>query len=136
MGSRLIIAVDFDGTIVDHQFPDIGPPVPGSLEWLRRFKEAGAILILWTMRSDLQDCGDVLSAAIDFCKKNGVEFDFANEHPQDWTTSPKAYAHVYIDDAALGCPLKVNPRSDGRPFVDWSIVGPKVMGMIQEREVG
>ena len=125
------IAVDFDGTIVDHRFPDIGSPVPGALEWLRAFKEAGATLILWTMRSDGQESGDVLTQAVEFCRSNGVEFDFANEHPQDWTTSPKAYAHVYIDDAAFGCPLRKNPRCGGRPFVDWDVVGPSVMEMIQ-----
>ena len=46
------IAVDFDGTIVDHVFPEIGAAVPGAFKWLKRFKEAGATLILWTMRSD------------------------------------------------------------------------------------
>ncbi len=57
----LYIAVDFDGTIVDHQFPEIGKAVPGAFDWLKRFKEAGATLILWTMRSDGQEYGDVLT---------------------------------------------------------------------------
>ena len=125
----MIIAIDFDGTIADHQFPEIGEPVPGAFEYIKQFKEHGATLVLWTMRSDGQEHGDVLKAAVEFCSEHGVEFDFVNEHPQDWTTSPKAYAHLYIDDAAFGCPLVDNPGE--RPFVDWSVVGPTVMGMIK-----
>lgn len=131
----MFIAVDFDGTIVDHRFPDIGNPVPGSFEWLKRFKAAGAKLILWTMRSDGQSYGDVLSSAVAFCRGNGVEFDFVNENPQPWTTSPKAYAHVYIDDSAACCQLKDNPRSGGRPYVDWDVVGPAVMKLIESSVV-
>ena len=46
------IAVDFDGTIVEHEFPDIGPPVPGAIESLKRFQDAGVKIILWTTRSN------------------------------------------------------------------------------------
>jgi hypothetical protein len=127
------IAIDFDGTIADHEYPEIGRPVPGAFEWLKRFKAAGATLILWTMRSDGQTHGDTLTQAVEFCRANGIEFDFVNETIQAWTTSRKAYANVYIDDAAYGCPLKENPRAGGRAFVDWSIVGPGVMAMIETR---
>ena len=54
----MFIAIDFDGTIVDHRFPEIGKPVPGAFEWMKKFKEAGAKLILWTMRSDGQANGE------------------------------------------------------------------------------
>ncbi len=129
----MYIAVDFDGTVVDHRFPDIGTPVPGAFEWLKKFQEAGAILILYTMRSDGRATdGDVLTAALDFCKENGVEFAYANENPaqKGWTSSPKVYAHIYIDDAAACCPMKTNPLPGGRPFVDWDVVGPWVMEQI------
>jgi len=129
----MYIAVDFDGTIVDHVFPEIGEDVPGAFRWLLRFKNLGAILILWTMRSDGQEFGNVLTAAAIHCAKRGLVFDHINENPQDWTTSPKAYAHVYIDDAAFGCPLLRNTRLGGRPYVDWSIVGPAVEKIIKER---
>ena len=106
----MIIAVDFDGTIVEHEFPKIGPAVPGAFEWMKKFQEAGAFLILWTMRSSGQLHGDVLSEAVAYCREQGVEFwDWnTNPHQYTWTTSPKAYAHVYIDDAAIGCPLLEN----------------------------
>jgi len=128
----MFIAVDFDGTIADHKYRDIGKPVPGAFEWLRTFQELGAKLILWTMRSDCEQSGPMLSQAIEFCSEHGVDFDSRhNSNLQTWTTSPKAYAHVYIDDAAFGCPLVENPNG-GRPYVDWNVVGPAVVKLIEE----
>lgn len=128
------IAVDFDGTIVDHRFPDIGEPVPWAFYWLDALQRAGAKLILYTMRSDGQVDGDVLTKAVAFCRENGIEFYGVNRDPdQDaWTSSPKAFAHVYIDDAAMGCPLIENPRASGRPMVDWEKVGPIAMKLTKE----
>jgi len=130
----MIIAIDFDGTIVEHVYPYIGAPVPGAFEWMKKFQEAGASLILWTMRSDGHDDGSTpLTEAIDFCKENGIEFFGINNNPTQisWTHSPKAYAHLYIDDASFGCPLRQNPRMGGRPMVNWSVVGPEVLLLIQ-----
>lgn len=126
----MIIAIDFDGTLVDHRFPDIGDENPGAFRWLKEFQEAGARLILWTMRSDDRPDGtNPLREAVEFCRDRGVEFWGINENPEQrgWTGSPKQYAHLYIDDAALGCPMRANPRMDGRPMVDWDRVGPEVM---------
>ena len=118
------IAVDFDGTLVDHRYPDIGAENPYAFQWLKRYQEAGAVLILWTMRSNGE-----LQEAVDYCKARGLVFDGINEGPGDrsWTNSPKVYAKIYIDDAAFGCPLTAGPRSDSRPWVDWVTVGPRVM---------
>lgn len=122
-----IIAVDFDGTIVEHMFPDVGDPVPGAIEWMRRWQAQGAKLILWTMRSPGQEFGDVLAQAVAYCRENGVEFWGVCENPdqKSWTSSPKAYANIYVDDAAAGCPLIPGVLGD-RPMVDWSIIGPMV----------
>lgn len=125
------IAIDFDGTIVFHEYPKIGDPVPGSFEWLKEFERAGAVLMLWTMRSDLHETGERLTEAVQFCRENGIEFQRVNAcHEQhSWTSSPKLYANTYIDDAAAGVPLiHVSGR---RPAVDWSKVGPVVMSMIK-----
>lgn len=129
------IAVDFDGTLVDHRFPDIGAPVPGAFAWLRAFQEVGHELFLYTMRSDGQDAGNVLTQAVDYCREQGIEFAGVNRDPsQDsWTESPKCYAERYIDDAAIGCPLRDNPRMGGGPMVDWDIVGPMVMALVEEK---
>ena len=61
--------------------------------------------------------------AIDWFKKHDIPLFGVNENPtqKDWTSSPKPYAHIYIDDAALGVPLKHSYISD-KPYVDWDIV--------------
>lgn len=102
----MIIAIDFDGTIAKHEFPRIGEEVPFAFYWMKKFQEAGAHLILWTMRSDGPDDRKVLTAAVEYCRVRGIEFIAINENPtqHEWTTSPKCYAHLYVDDAAYGCP--------------------------------
>jgi len=131
----MIIEVDFDGTIVEHRFPDIGRPVPLALETLRECQELGAKLILWTMRSDTKD-ELYLTQAVDYLTKGGVSLFGINENPEtDWSTSPKAYAHIYVDDAALGCPLMPSPTG-GRPMVDWSKVRPILISMLRGRQKG
>lgn len=118
MNAHRIIAVDFDGTIVKHAYPEIGKPIPGAIETLLELQASGVKLILWTMRD-----GAELKDALDHCAKHGLKFFGANENPQQntWTKSPKAYAQIYIDDAALGCPLK-QEIGDSRPWVDWAEV--------------
>lgn len=127
----MLIGIDFDGTAVEHEFPDIGPEAPGAFEWLKRFQAAGAKLILWTMRS-----GETLDEAVQFCLERGIEFYGINKNPTQsrWTLSPKAYCELYIDDAAFGCPLLENKRVGGRPYVDWSIVGPEVLRRVELKQ--
>lgn len=126
----IYIAIDFDGTIVEHQYPDIGPEAPGAIEWMKRFIEAGARLILFTMRS-----GDTLYEAVEFCQRAGVTFFGVNENPNQiiWTISPKPYAQVYIDDHGVGIPLRASMTVE-RQCVDWSRVGPFVMEEINKRK--
>ena len=94
------IAVDFDGTIVDHRFPDIGKPVPGAFRWLEALQDAGAKLILFTMRSDGQQYGDVLTDAVEFCRKNGIEFYGVNRDP-DQDASSHVPAFRELEDAIV-----------------------------------
>lgn len=111
------IAIDFDGTIVTHEYPKIGSPVPLALETMRELQAKGHEIILWTMRS-----GEQLKEAVHYVENGGIILHGVNENPQQhtWTSSPKAYAHLYIDDAALGCPLYI--PTEGRPYVDWQAV--------------
>jgi hypothetical protein len=129
----MYICIDFDGTIVDHRFPDIGPPAPGALEWLERFQQAGAKLILFTMRSAGGKHGDTLGAAVKYLADQGIKLYGVNKNPTQvhWTTSPKAYGQIYIDDSAFGCPL-IQPDGFQRLCVDWDIVGPGVLARLQE----
>jgi hypothetical protein len=105
--------------------------VPDAVKWLRKLSAAGAQIILWTMRSDME-----LGEAITWFKDRGIPLFAVNENPtqRSWTDSPKAYAHQYVDDAAAGCPLRENPRMGGRPFVDWSVVGPLLWKELKRRE--
>jgi hypothetical protein len=115
------IAVDFDGTCVTHEYPKIGRSI-GAQKVLRRIVENGGKLILWTMRS-----GKHLDDAVKWFEDNEISLYGIQRNPtqDEWSDSPKAYAKIYIDDAALGCPLREN-RFDGnpssRPYVDWDAV--------------
>lgn len=96
----MIIAVDFDGTIVEHRFPEIGKEIPNAIKVLKKLKAEGHILILWTYRS-----GEELKQAVKYCKQNGLEFyainDNTNDEDFDFTYSRKIYADLYIDDRNL-----------------------------------
>ena len=109
------ICVDFDGTCVEHAYPEIGELVPHAVRVLQKFKEDGHTLILYTMRS-----GIGLALAISFMGEQGVVFDHVNANPsqKDWTNSQKVYADWYIDDVAAGCPLTSYPGAN-RAYVDW-----------------
>jgi hypothetical protein len=128
----MIIAVDFDGTLALHEYPQIGAEVPYAIDWLRKFHNAGVSIILWTMRH-----GKTLDEALDWCKGRGLTFWGVNKNPEQhtWTQSNKQYANLYIDDAAVGCPL-LPGKDGGRPYVDWSIVGPHtafLLGLIKTK---
>ena len=114
----MYIAIDFDGTCVTHDYPRIGKDI-NAVNVLKKLVDNGHKLILNTMRS-----GKELKEAINWFKENDIELYGANENPTQkrWTNSPKVYAHLYIDDAALGCPLKMDLSLSDRPFVDWEAV--------------
>jgi hypothetical protein len=120
-----IIAVDFDGTLCEHCFPAIGAEVPKAFAVLKELQAAGHRLILWTMRNDgrTDGSGPVLTEAVEWCRERGVEFWALNGNPEQgaWSQSPKAYAQLYIDDAALGCPLRPSKGVD-RPMINWTRV--------------
>jgi hypothetical protein len=95
------IAVDFDGTIVDHEYPAIGKEKLFAFQTLKELEKLGARLILWTFRA-----GKELDDAVEFCKKNGIEFYAVNNnYPEeifDGTVSRKIDADIYIDDRNVG----------------------------------
>ncbi|MBT8346317.1 MAG: hypothetical protein KJO60_07745 [Desulfofustis sp.] len=124
----MYICVDFDGTIVDHCFPEIGAEAPGAIHWLKRLQDKGARLILFTMRSDTTFGGPMLTDAVEFLESRGIRLYGINTNPdQDsWTNSPKAYGDIYVDDAAFGCPL-IHPQGFRRPCVDWETAGPVLL---------
>ncbi len=104
-----VIAVDFDGTIVEHKYPAIGKEMLFAFATLKALQQKGHKLILWTIRT-----GNLLDEAVEYCRQNGVEFYAVNcnypEEELDQKTSRKLNADVFIDDRALG------------GFVGWSEV--------------
>ena len=124
----MIIGVDFDGTIVTHDFPAIGNPLDLALDTLRELVRLDHKLILFTMRS-----GIYLEEAVEYLSKNNVKLWGINTNPEQsaWTDSPKAYCHIYIDDAALGCPLIYNRDIHKRAFVDWRGVRKLLMNHVK-----
>jgi len=98
----LTIAVDFDGTIVEHKYPDIGEEMIFAFDTLKALQKKGHKLILWTFRA-----GRHLDAAVDFCKENGVEFyavnkSYPEEQFEDGRISRKVNADLFIDDRNVG----------------------------------
>jgi hypothetical protein len=112
------IAIDFDGTVVAHEYPKIGKDI-GAVPILKRLVNNGHLLILNTMRS-----GEQLQEAIRWFSDNRIALYGVNRDPgqEKWTKSSKVFAHLYIDDLSLGCPLKFDADICNRPFVDWVLI--------------
>lgn len=128
------ICIDFDGTCVSHEFPKIGKDI-GAVPILKELIENGHRLILFTMRSDRKKKKkvggeeviveeNVLTEALRWFEENGIPLYGVQKNPTQrfWTSSPKAYGHLYIDDANLGCPLIENDPESERAYVDWAKV--------------
>jgi len=112
----LYIGVDFDGTCVTHAYPLIGEDI-GSIPVLLDLIKKGHSIILITMRS-----GKELDEAVDWFLFNDIPLFGININPiqRSWTSSPKAYCHLYIDDSALGIPLV--EQLSIKPYVNWVLV--------------
>lgn len=113
----MTIAVDFDGTIVEHKYPAIGKEKAFAIETLLELKEQGHKIILWTSRE-----GKMLEEAIAFCKDRGLEFNAVNSlYPDRYmfkkNEGRKLVADLYIDDRNLG----------GLP--DWGTIYEMICGM-------
>ena len=99
----MIIAVDFDGTIVEHKYPSIGKEIPFAIETLKRLQADRHKLILWSVRE-----GRLLDEAVAFCRERGLEFYAVNrDYPEEEKEnnrhfSRKLKADLFIDDRNLG----------------------------------
>lgn len=114
---KLIIAVDFDGTLVEERYPEIGKPIENAFEVLIKLHNDGHRLLLWTYRK-----GDRLEEAVTFCRSKGIEFYAVNKNfpEEEWTsgTSRKLLADLYIDDRNFG----------GLP--SWNLIYQRISGKI------
>lgn len=113
--SKPILAIDFDGTIVESRYPKIGKPIIFAFETLKKLQNEGFILILWTYRS-----GKELDEAVEFCRDHGIEFYAVNrsypEEEYDESISRKIAADIFIDDRNVG------------GFLGWGTIYKELMG--------
>jgi hydroxymethylpyrimidine pyrophosphatase-like HAD family hydrolase len=107
----MTIAVDFDGTIVTHEYPNIGKEIPFAIQTLKLLQKDGHKLILWSVRE-----GKLLNEAVQWCRKRGLEFYAINrDYPEEETNNSNNYSRklkvdIWIDDRNIG----------GLP--DWGII--------------
>ena len=117
----MIIAVDFDGTIVEHQYPKIGKEIPFAIDTIKLLQKEGHRIILWTFRKEKE-----LDEAVAFCSGKGLEFYAVNKsYPEeefDPSVSRKIHADLFIDDRNLG----------GLP--DWGKVYQMITGKTEEKK--
>lgn len=122
----MTIGIDFDGCLVSWNFPLVGKDI-GSAEVCRDLVKKGVKIILYTMRDK-----EFLDDAVKWCNDNKIELYGINENPsQTWSDSRKVHADIYIDDQALGCPLKEDKTISDRPFVDWK----KIRKMLEDKGI-
>lgn len=131
MRNTLEIIVDCDGTVMSHEFPEIGNDI-GSVPVLKELVNSGHKLILFTMRSDSPK-GNYLTQAVNWFQENNIPLYGIQRNPTQhlWTSSPKAYGQLILDDASLNMPLKFDPSISSRPFVDWI----KVRELLVEQKI-
>lgn len=118
------IGVDFDSTIVYHEYPYIGELIPGAMETIKKLHEAGHTIILITQREP-----HLMDEAEEFLRNNDIDMKYLNCNPQFENGSRKIYAHLYIDDHGIGTPLIHDLEIHKKPFVDWV----KVEKMLEEK---
>jgi len=112
----MIFGVDFDGTIVDGKYPEIGEELPGAIDILKLLKSKGHKVFLYTMRGHPKEGRDLLQEAIDWLEDRGLALDGVNRSPARFSTSIKQYAHVYLDDCQFNAPTRM---WKGKEVYDW-----------------
>ena len=114
----MIIGIDFDGTCVLHKFPEVGRDI-GAAAVIRELVDNEHHIILFTMRSN-NKARNYLDEAVKWFEDNNIPLYGVNKNPtqHSWTSSPKPYCHLYIDDASICTPL-IYPGGKDRPYVDW-----------------
>ena len=110
MKMNKIIAVDFDGTLCQNAWPNIGPPNEAVIDYVLHQQQTGAKIILWTNRTDLR-----LKEAVQWCLDRGLKFDAVNENLPEIINlfggdTRKVFANEYLDDKMVALPTKVNRR--------------------------
>ena len=122
-----VIAVDFDGTCVEADYPRVGEELFAAVGCLKAMAISGCKLVLWTMRD-----GQELLDAVKWFEDRNIPLYGVQRHPsqQEWTEeqgSPKCLATYYIDDRNIGIPVKAD--SNGERAVDWVTLLPMLIDL-------
>lgn len=125
-----IVAVDFDGTLVEDNWPNIGKENIYMFETIKTLKAMGVKIILWTSRNYTEGHGDMLQQAVDYCAERGLIFDAVNENIAEVQAltgqdTRKVYADLYIDDKSI-------PHSQD-PLYWYNRIGIRYSDFIQKR---
>lgn len=119
MSKTLYIGLDIDATVISHCYPFMNGEDLGAIPWLLEVqRDYPVVFLLNTMRSDRS-----LAEAAAWLEARGVKVGGAGVHPdqRSWTNSPKCHCHIYIEDRAVGTPLRDDMS------IDWAIYGPMVV---------
>jgi len=122
----VIISVDFDGTVVDDSFPEVGTDLPLAVESLHEIVDKGHNIILFTMRGTTAKSlsgNSVLEDAVNWYRERRLPLFGINRNPQQfaWTNSPKPHSDIFIDDRCACIPL-IQKRWMKAPGIDWETV--------------
>ena len=134
MKKTVVLAIDFDGTLVLAKYPEIGLDL-GGLFWLSQLHAMGCELVLWTCRT-----GQYLEDALLWLGKNGYSDVLAGVNSKapscTWMEDDprKIYADIYIGDRALGAPMKRYADDRFPPHFDWDNAGPMLLGMVERMQ--
>lgn len=122
---KLIVALDVDSSVMTHGYPELGEDI-GAIPWLLKAQALSTDVeyILCTMR-DGREAEEAKKWLVD----QGVMVTTINVHPtqKTWTTSPKPYYHLLVDDRSVGVPLRADR------CIDWAVFGPQLIKAVTER---
>jgi hypothetical protein len=117
MGTKKVIAVDFDGTIAVTRYPEIVSMIPQAKIYLRKWRKQGHIIVLWTCRE-----GPTLRDAVNFCEKEGILFDVVNDHHTSFTDQYKN------NPRKIGCDIMIDDKFPMNIEMQWELVNNMLKG--------
>lgn len=125
---QIYVALDFDGTMVRHEFPKVGKDIGAETVLKELINSFDVQYILFTMRD-----AKYLEDAVQWFKDKNIPLFGINTNPtqKSWTKSPKAFADIYIDDLGIGIPTKKD-QDYKVPYVDWQKLKPILVEKLTE----
>ena len=127
---RIAVAIDFDGTLCNDAFPEIGTLNLSALEFCYWCEDNNIALILWTCRT-----GKDLDAAITWCKRSGIRLDAVNENLPDWVESFKEFRpEVPSDCRKVAADIYIDDKANGG-LIEWEKIKEQLNTLMRERHL-